>query len=398
MNILTVGPCPYLLTKLGKIHTDVINILSKDDHIINSAVWHLDLSWFMPNDNGKYIFEQDGKKKCEMHPFSKVPVDKATIGLYEIVKKIKPDVVVSIFDYVDMSPLNAIKTLDPNAFKWISILAIDSSPINEKMIEFFVSMDSIITTTKQANKEISENINVDCQYIPYGSDHDVFFVDREDKIVSPMRIMSCAKNSQSSNIAAFILSIKYMHGDVAGYLHTNHSSLGDYDLETLIERYDLSSVIELPKKFVSINDGIDACELNKEYNKSDIIVDVSVRSSTALSLLEGMSAGCIPVITNVGALKEVVEMLPRSYRFIVESITYIGDNGKEYQVASPEGIAKKILYIKNIRDRNPTLFDGIRNCVVGISKKFCNKFFAEKVKEVVEGIKVNSRSISIEVF
>jgi hypothetical protein len=53
MKILTVSSSPYLLTKLGKINSDILVYLKDKGHEISSLVWHLDPSWFFSMKNSE---------------------------------------------------------------------------------------------------------------------------------------------------------------------------------------------------------------------------------------------------------------------------------------------------------------------------------------------------------
>ncbi|MBD3228230.1 MAG: hypothetical protein GF329_08570, partial [Candidatus Lokiarchaeota archaeon] len=331
------------------MHADVINVLS-DNYYVESAVWDLDLSWFISDDDGKIKFNGENKKTV-LHPIVKPFLKNAVKQLYDVIKAYEPDMIVSVSDCVYINPICAIKMLDPSIFAWLGILAIDALPINEKIINHFENIDYILTTTNAAYKAITEEVNVDCEYLPYGPNHKRFFTYKHDRTEGDFRIMNCSTNSQSSNIVSFMLALRDLPENINGYLHTNMSSPGDYDLELLIERYSLGGKLSFPVNFVSINDGIDFSSLNEQYNKSNVILDLSVRSSTALTVLEGMAAGCIPLVTPVGALREVVDMMPETIReiLVLNSVKYIGDYEKEYFVVSVKDVVYKIMLLNELR-------------------------------------------------
>jgi len=395
MKILTVGESPYLLSKSGKIHSDVIRELKKNGHEINSAVWNFDITWFSADEKGKYYYEDEEEKICELHPFLPHP-DQTGPYLYETMKKFEPEIIVSISEHDDIiaSSLFAVCGLSPGKFKWIGVFLVEALPINEKFVDLFNVVDSAIFTTMAsyyAVKKINENL--DCYYVPYGPDHNKFFGKR--RIESEFRVMSCSKNSQVSNTPALLSAIGQTDSKL--YLNTNHSDVGEYDLEVLIRRYCPENVI-LPDKFVSLNDGLTSEELNDEYNKSDVIVDVSVRSATALSLLEGMATGCIPVATEVGALKEIIENLPKEYQFFVRSNMYVGDHEKEYQIVSIDSLVEQLKKIKKIKDENKEEFEKIRRIVKETTLDYTNKELSKKIVELVEEKPKNHRTIGVDVI
>lgn len=399
MKILTVGESPYLLSKSGKIHADVIRELKKNGHEINSAVWNFDITWFSGNEKGKYYYEDEDEEICELHPFIPHP-DQTSPHLYEVMKKFEPDIIVSVTEHDDIisSGLFAVCGLSPGKFKWIGVFLIEALPLNEKFVELFSVVDSGIFTTKASFDAVKkDNEHLDCYYVPYGPDHDKFFDSshEEDGTGSKLRLMSCSKNSQVSNIPALLISTGQL--DSRLYFNTNHSDVGEYDLEVLIRRYGCGNVV-LPDKFVSLNDGLTSEELNKKYNDSDIIIDVSVRSATALSVLEGMATGCIPVVTKIGALKEIIEKLPKEYQFFVRSNIYVGDHEKEYQIVSVDSMVEQLKKIKKIKDENKEEFEKIRRIVKEMTLDYTNKVLPKKVVELVEEKRKNHGTIGVDVI
>jgi len=400
MKVLTIGESPYLLSKSGKIHAEIIRELKQSGHEVNSAVWNFDITWFAADDKGRYFYEDDEEVICELHPFMPHP-DQTGPHIYEVMKKFEADAIVSVTEHDDIAAtaLFAVCGLSPGKIKWVGIFLVEALPINEKFTDIFTVVDSAIFTTQEAYDAVKDiNKDLDCYYIPYGSDHSKFFDTShpDGGIGSALRTMSCSKNSQVSNTPALLLATGQIP-DSTLYLNTNHSHVGEYDLEVLIRRYCPKNVI-LPDKFVSLNDGLTLEELNKEYNKADVIVDVSVRSATALSVKEGMLAGCIPVVTEVGALKEVVEKLPKEYRFFVRSNTYVGDHEKEYQIVSVDSLVEQLKKIKKIKNENIEEFEKIRCIVKETALEYGNKKLPKKVVELVEEKKKNHRTIGVDVI
>lgn len=393
MKILTVGESPYLLSKSGKMHADVISELKKKGHQIDSAVWNFDITWFSVNDEGKYFYEDERDEICELHPFNPHP-DKTPGFLFELLKKTESEIIVSLTEHDDtvVSALFAVCGLSPGKIKWFGIFLVEALPLNEKFVEVFNVVNSSILTTKSAYDAVKKiNQEIDCYYVPYGPDHTKFF----DQEKNRKGIISCSKNAQVSNIGALLLAMKST--DTNLYLNTNHSDVGEYDLEVLMRRYKLENV-SLPDRFVSLNDGLTCEELNEEYNKSDIIIDASVRSSTALSVKEGMAAGCIPITTRVGALEEVMEKLPEEYQFFVKSIMYIGDHEKEYQIISVDDLVKQIEKVRKIKCENREEFEKIRRKVKETALLFENITISEKIVELIEEKKRNYRTIGVDII
>ena len=380
MRILTVSATPYLITRLGRINSDIIRYLKSQGHVVGSAVWQHDRSWFLTDDKGISNFIFRGEKICDLYVFSNSP-QTASPQVYEIMKRFQPDIVISIGDYDETDFIYAIKRLYPDFFKWIAILTIDAYPVNEKHKDAINAMDVAICTNMMGYKAIKCISPIKCEYVRYGPDD--IFKKTHDKDNSGLRVMSCAKNSQSANPASFILGVSdaiKIRNDITGYLHTNLYDPGDYDIRLLINRY---GKIELPKKFVGLNDGITDEDLAKEYCKSDVFVDVPARSSTGLSILESMSCGCIPVGNNVGAVGEILSLMPEKYRFIASSYGFMGANEEIYQVVSWKELAVILANISVTKYESPEIIDEIRKSAIEVAAKFSKKIFLEKLKEMI---------------
>ena len=61
MKVLTFSACPYLLTKLGRIHRDILTYLNNNNVETVSVCWDVDFGWFTPNEDNTLDFEQDGE-------------------------------------------------------------------------------------------------------------------------------------------------------------------------------------------------------------------------------------------------------------------------------------------------------------------------------------------------
>ena len=399
MRILTVSASPYLLTKLGRMNSCILRSLKNDGHDVSSAVWHHDVSYYLPNDDGKHEFEKDEKVICNIFPFYNFP-EKNAPAVYDIIKEFNPDVVISIGDYTDTDFIFSIKALMPMSFKWISILTIDSMPINERRKDAFEFIDFAVVTNNMAFQEIKKISKVKTCIVNFGPNN---FFRKDDKIhpdKDKLRVISCVKNSQSSGIASFIKGVSEankINNNILGYLHTNISDRGDYDIPLLIDRFNASESIFLPENFSSLNDGISDLDLNLEYNKSDVIADLSVRSATGLTVLEAMRTGCIPVCTNVGAIGEIGRFSCVD-SFNIKSNTYIGQFEEYYEIASIDDFTEKLLKLYELKKDNNKLFCNLIEDSIKISNLFSENIFEERIKDIVKKVSNIDRKIEVEIM
>jgi glycosyltransferase involved in cell wall biosynthesis len=402
MKVLTVSSSPYLLTKLGRMNSSILCYLNKNGYEVGSAVFHNDPAWFVPGNDGIVKFEKNNQFICNLYPFLNL-AEKSSVQVYEIMKKFQPDIVITMGDYQEVDFLFAIKALHPNLFKWINILTIDAYPINNSRKDAFKYMDYVLTTTKLGLTEVTRLTSVAVEHLPFGVDSNVFYDTGVGRLEDRLDVFGCGKNSQTSNPAAFIkglLDANKIEKDINGYLHTNISDLGDYDLFNLRDRYRKGCLgnVEFPTLFVGLNDGVNDSELNYKYNTSDVIVDVSVRSSTALSLLEGMSTGCIPVGTRVGAIKEVISMMPKEYQFFVRSNTYVSNLDEEYEIVSSEDLSSILLKIYQLKKKDLNKFGVIREISRSVAKKFDVNGFLVKIKDIIEKTKNLKKNLVVEIM
>jgi len=395
MRILTISASPYLLTKLGRLHSDIIfNFYKK--HTLYSAVWDHDLKWFSADDQGHYFYEKNGKRICQLLPYISQNPQLASPQLYEIFQKVKPELVISLGDYIEIDAVFAIKTLNPTKFKWIHVFTLNAGPIKDTYNDIFNYIDYVVHTTKKSEKMVSELSPVANSFAYVGIDESIFFY-KNSPNNEKLNIISCAKNSQASGIGSILNSSQFLNNDFNLYLHTNLYDTGDYDLNLLKNRYDVNDIVKFPENFVGLNDGATEEELNNLYNNSDIFIDVSVRSATAISLIESMASGCIPVVAPVGALKEIVDLLPENYRFFVDGNTYIGSLEEEYYIVSPQHLSKIIKKISHIKKHNEGEFLKMKNTIASVAKTIKRKSFLKKIEEAIDIVK-KENSLIVESF
>jgi glycosyltransferase involved in cell wall biosynthesis len=387
MKILTIGASPYLLVRNGRIHADVINALKADGHEVSAAVWHHDEGYFMPSEEGIHAYEKDGKNVCQLYPFTP-KTDEASPFVYELMKLVQPQVVITIGDYKDTNFLYAIKAMYPSLFKWIAIYTFDASGILRNNKDAFEYTDYVISTSEFGWNELSSFATVQGQFFPYGPDHSKF-VSKGSHM--DRRFMLCsARNAQSSNIPAFIEGVAKL--PATSVIHTNLYDVGDYSLESLKERYKADGLF-LPTYYCSIKEGLSDDGMAGIYNETKAIVDCSLKSATALSLLEGMACGCIPVGPAYGRVGEIISQMPEGFQYYVSYNTFIGQNEEEFAIISPAdlgAVLSKILALDI-----PTLCE-LSAAASEISKKFSNTAFINNLRQVIETVSLTPLALALD--
>lgn len=393
MKILTIGASPYLLTKLGRLNSDIILFLEGKGHQLATATWHFDSSWYPTDDDGGYYYEYNKKPVCRIFPFINM-AEQAMPVLYDIIKDSEPDLVITIGDIQEIDYVHLIKNVIDKKFKWISIATLDALPLNENRIESVKEMDKIITISKFAQKELSK-YNKETYYIGYGPNDNFKPLGITNK---EFLAMSMAKNSSANNIGSLIYGLKNFDDKI--YLHSNINDPGEYNINLLIDRYNLKDKIILPNKFISINDGYTDEELNYKYNNSMLYVDIPVRSASGLTVLEAMRGGCIPIVTKIGILEEIIEDFDINIEYknnmYVDSVDYVGFDEEIYKIPDPKDLVKKIHFWKQFKKNNEGEYNLILNILEGYAKNYSNNKFLNRFYDEINDI--NNNSIKVEII
>jgi hypothetical protein len=390
MNILTISASPYINARNGRINRDLLLSLSALGHKVDSLVWHHDVLYFLPNETKKHHFNHQGQKVCDLYPFLG---QQGEIGkfAYNVMKATQPQVVVSIGSYDETSFVANIKSLYPHLFRWVAIL---TSGINERFKESLDHADCVVAMNKGSYEQIRKLLTIPVVYHTYGADINTF--KHTTEAVEDFGVLSCAKNSQQSNVPAFLMALG--EAGVYGTLHTNLNDQGDYDLMLLMERYGLFETLCLPEKFVSVREGITQQSMNDLYNRHQVVVDCSMQSPTALSMLEGMATGCVPVGPGYGAVGDVLSAMAEEYRFVVPHEVFVGPREEEYAIVSPKGLASALKTLSSKFKDDKGWFTKARNEAISVSKVFSRDVFVSSVNHIIQDVASTQHAIVVDSF
>jgi len=339
MNILTIGNSPYNNTSDSCIHRLLLKYLKKQGHDISAASWHHVESYYMREDDGKFYFDEDEERICEI---ISLPPDTAKVTvLYDYMKTFAPDVVISIGDYHEVDFIFAIKRMYPQLFKWISVLTIGSLPIKKSFKEALDYIDYAFLTSRSAWRDFSSLTDVPCEYLPFRPETGIV---KNPELDDCFRVASCAKNSQQSNFGMLMETVaKFCNtaDDIKWYIHTNVDDEGDYDLDFLRDR--LSSQVIFPEKFVSFYDGVSHNELLEKFANADVFVDCSLTSATALTTYEACLQGCVPLVTGIGSNIDLLADLLLLHEFTLDSIEFMGEREGLLHIVDKDNIYRKLI-------------------------------------------------------
>lgn len=391
MKILTVSASPYLLVRNGRMNAAVIEKLIEEGHEVSTASWHHDEGFFLPEEGGAHWYEKNGEKLAVIYPMEIGPQSSGTI--YELMKKVQPDIVISIGDYKETDFIWEVKAMIPNLFKWISILTIDCLPINENHKQQLEYSDSIVSISDFGDKALKDLLNAEIIKINFGPD-ELFF--EKNEIKRNISFMCSAKNAQASNIGAFIKSMSEVP-EAKGYLHTNLYDPGDYDIDLLIDRYNASNV-SLPDKYISVKESIPDEDMRDEYKSHCFFVETSVKGASCLSMLESMACGCIPIGIMSGRSGEILNHFNDPSFLSVDYENYIGANEEEFSVISMGGLSSRIAELNKWAIKEPDKLKALSEESAKIARLYSKNSFTNSVSDLVKRTKLSKTQIAVDSF
>lgn len=398
MKVLTFGASPYINTNLGRINRSILMNLKEAGCKVASAVWDHDASWYLP-DNDRYYFEHNEEKVCQIYPFDNVNMEASATFMYDVIFALNPDMVVTSGDIADMEYTFAIKSLYPEKFKWVAYLVIPSLPINENKIEQLKMIDQIIVSTKKAKSFLAEK-GIQSEYCPFGPSAEFFGeydFPKKEEFIEDLKVVVTGKNSTISNLGNVMFSAGTLEPGISLYVHTNYSDTGEFDLDLLKERYDTKNVIRFPDNFVGLNEGITTEDLIEIYDNADVVLDASARSGTGLSVLEAMSRGCVPVVSNVGALSEIASLIYHDDLDMVGT-PFISYGETMLNIVPHLEISNKLNMLRRMKQESPTKFANLKDKAVSVANGFSEKELPTKILEMRKRIFSHDRELKVETF
>ena len=395
MKILTFGASPYINTNLGRINRSLLLSLKEAGHLVASAVWDHDLSWYLP-DNDRYFFEHDEKQICQIYPFDNINMEASAKFMYDVIFALNPDLVITSGDIEDMEYTFAIKSLYPEKFKWIAYLAIPAFPVSENKIDQLRMIDEIFVSTKRAKRELSK-AGIESEYCPFGPS-DAYVDNQDNNRTDTFDVIVNAKNSTVSNIGNIFKAAGTLDKRYSIYLHTNYSDPGEYDIDLLKSRYDKHDIIRLPEEFVGLNEGIPDEDLKSEYSKADAILDVSARSATGLTTLEAMRMGCIPLISQAGALGEIYNKFAPSQSLMLHGHDFISYGETELCIVGSGEIHTYLNLLRHIKQESPEELWNLMKEAKRVANGFSEKELSLKILKSLKRIFSSDKELKIETF
>jgi glycosyltransferase involved in cell wall biosynthesis len=151
--------------------------------------------------------------------------------------------------------------------------------------------------------------------------------------------------------------------------------------------------VKISESYIGLNDGDSIKTLVSHYNIADVIVDISANSKTAISLLEGMACGCIPVGVVGGRAGEIISQMPCEFQFFVDSNEFYWTDNEVLQIPSKESLQKILVKLQNIKENDFERFVKISRISREIAEKYTTSKFIEGIERVLLKTPLREQSV-----
>ena len=206
-KVLIVTSSPFNNTKLGKMCSQLMCYFRSKGLMVAAAAWDHDTSWYTEDEEGVCWYEFQNQKVGPVYTvFNKG--EGASTKLYEVIKKLEIDTVLSIGDFDEIEYIYAVKSLEKKNIEWINILNNGSVPINDNREELFNSIDYHIILNKETEKEF-KRLEIDEDKYSLQRWGSIFSNQPSKPKSDKFGVVCVAKNCNQSNLGCFI---KAVHG------------------------------------------------------------------------------------------------------------------------------------------------------------------------------------------
>lgn len=197
----------------------------------------------------------------------------------------------------------AMKNLEPQNIKIISVVHNDFEDLYSLCVQFEPVIDGFICVSSKIRETLVEKFKVHASkvfFIPQPIQYDKCFVEiRQNN--GPLKIGIASRITQKQKRSDLIIP----------FIQELEKSKIDYILEIAGDGELLDSIrsfvdqYSIPDK-VRVLGYIDKEEMTSFWEKQDIFVNFSDFEGTSLSMLEAMSYGCVPLVTDVSGVSDFI--------------------------------------------------------------------------------------------
>lgn len=409
MKILVVGLSPCLITSRSRLVSILLRYLYFSKYQVGGLVWGHDPNFFPPNEDGTHQFEFELLHSDDKLHTHKIPLslfnrgEKEVVAVYEIIKSLQPDIVITAGDYGDFLYMKAIKDMLPDAFKWMWVLSNYSAPINEHNEDLMKSVDAVLCTSEYGFDTIKNLYEKDLIETEYCFSNATTYYPRECKKSDKFRIMASGKNQQADNLPTIMEAVANARQDAPDielYLHANVFDKGDYDLEQLKGRFDPhNEFISFPEKYVSIFEGVLDTEMAIELSSADLFVSVPLVSATSMTVFDAVACGCFPIMSDCGSNSNVADLLEKHFKgkyrtkdFLVKCSNLMAAGGTYLSVCDVDKLTEKILK----RYRNSKKNKGDSAILAEFTQEYTRERFLDAISSLLSRVSTASEVLCLD--
>jgi glycosyltransferase involved in cell wall biosynthesis len=266
--------------------------------------------------------------------------------------------------------LNQYRQRSGKRVPWVSYIPIDGTPLNARHVQFMKEhIDVPIMYSRWASDLVKEiDPTLDLEYVYHGVDLETFNYDDKDNIQKQFLeqvseqigrevnfiIGYVGRNQPRKRLPELFMAYKHFakdRDDVLLYLHTATPDMG-WNL------HNLRAMLGISKDDIAISPdlhparGIPDQHLSFLYKAFDVIALPTIGEGFGLPIVEGMASGAIPVTTNFGVSKEIVE----GHGFLINIGNYtVMPNDHEFLRPIPSTVDMSDIFssIYNTKRNNP---------------------------------------------
>jgi len=398
MKIVTLGCSPYLLTSFGKLHSWIIQHLhNKCDALAVLAHSH-DASYFVPevHEGHTCFFYKFDDQFIPLFPFQKGKNEEQqseVVQLYEIIRLLKPDLIITVDDAESTYHMQALKTYLPDQFKWLAVVLNGALPIKKETTSVLEQADAILCTNRFTHDYLNDFAN--CRTVAWnyvGVDVEKFY--NQAKRPNGFNVFCSAKNAFKDCLPLILESSQVVSEAMADFrlnLHTNKDDSGLYDLDFFKEQFDPGGqFLRMTEGYSSLKKGYNEQEMNEKLNESHLFLSASMVSATSMGVFEALAAGCLPILNKQGTDKEIMillkDFLSKNHYYyyndmLIESLPFWAAGEKRVRIPLVDSISKMLLSVKTVIE-----IKKIQKRFSEIISLFSNEFSRDKFLHKVDDL------------
>lgn len=328
MKIITISDSPTMFSGLARVHRHVVNALLEAGHQVLPCGWHcLDDDQIADLKANKRIPPVMFKSSMGDLPVLNVHKgngNKDMFDVYDAVRFVKPDAVVTIGDHWNFWYMRQIKIKSGFSFAWIPYLTVEADEIEPKWASVLRYADAIAVPSLFGKEVVESYVQKEAHFIPYGTEQDFKrmrarnrrSLRKQNGCDDKVRFITVAQNTHRKNLPALIQAVSLIaHRDpkrhMQFHLYTNLDPDDReeylYDLRTIVSRFGVEDRFvfsEDDEETFSLFEAPSDAYMNKQYAMADFFVLPSTCEGYGLPLVESMACGVVPIANASSTIPE----------------------------------------------------------------------------------------------